>query len=339
MAGITHLKQFQKPALRGLVDETVNNAPITFADIYMPTEETFDRQFAYNIVKTNNFMAGYIGMGSEPPVVDRNAVASRMGEIAQFGLQDIVTYEELVAINEARNDREEAAMIDKVVVRNIDIVNGTLRLIQLAKLEAMLKGTLSYSGNNVKINFDFGIPAENKVGLSAGNDFNNADFDIIGFLLAQVQAYSDANSGKIPDEMLVSRELNAKILTNAKIIAEVGRPAGSTRVNQEELSELLNSYELPPLRVVSERKMTYKDNATGKDVVREFMPVNRIVMISQGVGTYLLGPTLENDFQPGIYLNNEDLTRPVRSVIETYGAGFPTMENPYLIRHLDVYTP
>jgi Phage major capsid protein E len=339
MAGITHLKQFQKPALRGLVDETVANAPLTLADAYMPTEETFNRQFAYDIVKTNNFMAGYIGMGSEPPVVDRNAVADRMGEIAQFGLQDIVTYEELVAINEARNSREEAAMIDKVVVRNIDIVNGTLRLIQLAKLEALMKGTLAYSGNNVKINFDFGIPAENKVGLTAGNDFNKADFDIIGFLLAQVQAYADANSGKTPDEMLVSRELNAKILTNSKIIAEVGRPAGSTRVSQAEVSELLNSYELPPLRIVSDRKMTYKDNATGQTIVREYMPVNRIVMISEGAGKYLLGPTLENDFQPGIYLNNVDLERPIRSVIETYGAGFPTLENPFLIRHLDVYTP
>ncbi|MEE3895323.1 major capsid protein [Priestia megaterium] len=337
MAGITHLKEFQKPALRGLVDETVNDAPLTLADRFMPTVETFDRQFAYNIVKTNNFMASYIGMGSEPPVVDRNAVASRMGEIAQFGLQDIITYEELVAINEARNDREQAAMIDKVTVRNIDIVNGTLRLIQLAKLEAMLKGTHQYSATNVKINFDFGIPAENKVGLTAGNDFNKADFDIIGFLLAQVQAYADANSGKTPDVLLVSRELNAKMLTNTKIITEAGSTSG--RINQEALHDLLNSYELPPIQVVSQRKMTYRDNATGLDIVREFMPVNRIVMISEGVGEYLLGPTLENDFQPGIYLNNVDLERPVRSVIETYGAGFPTMENPYLIRHLDVYTP
>ncbi|KQL57231.1 MULTISPECIES: major capsid protein [Bacillaceae] len=338
MPGITHLEEFQQPALRALVDESEQDAPISFADRFLPTENVFSRNFAGDIIKTNNFLAGYIGKGSEPPTVDRNEIASYMGEIAQFGLQDIVTYSEIEALHEAQNNARYQDAIDRITVRAVDIVDATRRLIQLAKAEALCKGELSTNRNKIKFDFDFGIPAENKVALTGGNDFSSPDFDILGFLEEQVQAYSDLNR-RLPETMLMSRQVLQMMLKNEQIIAEAGRSEGSNRASQANLNNVLQEFGLPSIEVVLDRAITYKDNETSDTLSNEFLPVNRIVMASSGAGKYLLGPTLENNFQPGILLTAEDKKKPVMSVVETVGAGFPVLENPFLVKHLDVFTP
>ncbi len=140
MAGITHLPEFKPEATKALVEKLDENLEPSWLDLVMPVVPTYDRKFGYNIVKQNQFMASYIGYGSEPPIVDRNEVASKMGEIAMFGLKDIVTYEELQAIHEARNDQEKADVIEKLIIRNVDIYNGMQR-IMLAVFHTLLAVT------------------------------------------------------------------------------------------------------------------------------------------------------------------------------------------------------
>lgn len=338
MAGITHLEVFKKPALKALVDLTEQDVQETIADRFLPTVPTYDRRFAYDIIKNNQYIAAYIGYGAEPPVVDRNAVASKMGEIAYFGLKDIVTYEELQSINEMRNDAEQSAIIEKITVKGVDLLNGLRKLIFVAKMEALTMGTHSYDHNNVKVNFDFGVPEGNKVALSVGQDLDTPDFDVIGMLDEHVQKYVEAN-GKAPDVMWVSRELNQKLLRNAVVIAEAGRAAGSTRASQAEVNAVFEAYGLPPVQVITDRFVQYKDIYTGEIVRKEVMPVNRIVMLSEGVGEYLLGPTLENNFQPGLFLDAYDKKEPIQSVLRAVGAGFPAPEKISFVYHIDAYTP
>ncbi|WP_144559562.1 major capsid protein [Shouchella miscanthi] len=339
MAGITHLEEFQSEALRGLVDASAEDVQATEADSFLPTRQTYDRKFAYQIVKNTPQIGAYIGYGAEPPVVDRNAVASMADEIAYYGLKDIVTYEELQAINESRNNQEFQAMIDTLVSKGVNLIDSLRKLQQLSKMEALCTGAHAYKKNNVSYTINYGIPEENKIALTNGNDFDSDDFDMIGFLLEQVEAYAFENNGKEPEVMWISREINAKMLRNTNIIAESGRPSNSLRVSNEELATVLDNFGLPPVQIIKNRSMTYKDIYTGEIVNHEFMPVNRIVMLSQGVGEYLEGPTLENNFQPGLFLDAYDKKEPIQSIFRAVGAGLPILEVPSLVRHLDVFTP
>jgi len=337
MAGITHLEQFQEPALRALVDLTAEEAPITLADQFLPTEQTYNRRFAYDIIQNSSFVAEYMGYGAEPPVVDRNVLAAKSGEIAYFGLKHILTYEELQSINEARNNAEQAAAIDATTVKAVDLLNGSYKLMNIAKMEALTKGRFEAQGN-IKVGFNYDIPAENKKAWAPGADLNTADFDFIGYLTEEVDKYVAAN-GQIPEVMWISRELNAKILRNANVILEAGRPAGALRVSQEELNAVLNEFGLPPVQVIQQRSTSWKDPFSDAVITKEFMPANRIVMLSRGTGKYLLGPTLEKNFQPGLHLEAYDKKEPIQSVIRTVGAGFPILETPSLVHHIDAYTP
>lgn len=340
MPGITHLEEFQEAALRELVNVTVENAESTFADAYLPTVNTFKRTFAYDIVKNNKYIAAYIGFGAEPPVMDRNAIASKMGEIAYFGLKDVVTYEELQAIHEARNDDERDATIDAITNKNIDLIEGLERLIYVAKMEALFKGRHEYiTGEKNKIRFNFGVPPENKVALLPDADFESPDYDIIGFLEEQVLAYSNSNNGRLPTVMVTSREVRGLMQKNATIIGEAGKPEGSSRVSVAELNEVLADYNIPPLQVINERHITVRELGTNENKEIELVPVNRITFLADGIGEYLLGPTLENNFRPGLFLEAKDKDEPIRSILRGVGAGFPAPTQPSLIYHMDVFTP
>lgn len=336
MAGITHLKEFQKPELRGLVDATVQDKTPSLADRFLPNANTYSNTFSYDIIKTNKYIGAMIGYGSEPPVVDRDAVASKMGEIAKMGLKYIATEEELLALHQARNDGEKSAMVDKLTLKGVDLVAAIQRRIDVIKMEALTKGSFAYNKNGVKVNVDFGVPAEHKVALTSPNDWTDVNRDVIADLLGYVATY-EASNGRTPDVILMSREAQAKLLLNKVIVTEAGRPAGSTRVSQAELNEVLGGFGLPPIQIVTDRKVTVKDIYTGTDEVIEFMPANRIVMLSEGVGEFLLGPTVENEFQPGIALEAKDKDEPIQSILRAVAAGFPALEAPSLIFHADVF--
>ena len=337
MAGLKHLKEFQEPALRGLVDESIQDAVPTLGDTFLPNENTYSNTFAYDVIKTSKHIGAMIGYGSEPPVVDRDAVARMHGEIAKMGLKYIATEEELLALHQARNEGEKLAMIDRLTVKGVDLVNAIQRRISVIKMEALAKGTFSYNKNGVKVSVDFGVPAAHKVALSSGADWDTADRDVIADLLNFVETYETTN-GRAPSVILMSREANAKLLRNSVIVTEAGRPVGSTRVSQAELNSVLQGFGLPPIQIVADRKVTVKDIYTGQDETIEFFPVNRVVMLSEGVGNFLLGPTVENNFQPGIVLQAYDKQEPIESILRTVAAGFPAIENPDLIFHADVFT-
>lgn len=341
MAGITYLEQFQKPALRGLVDATLadrNEVP-TLGDRFLPDDRIFSNTFAYDIIKKSQHIGAMIGYGAEPPVVDRDAVASKMGEIAKMGLKYIATEEELLMLNQARNEGEKQAIIDRLTVKGVDLVNALLRRVDVIKMEALTKGNFSYNKNGVKVGVDFGIPAENKVALTGTDAWSDASADVIGDLLDWVDGYSTTN-GKAPDVILISREVQALLLKNSVIVNEArGANSGATRVSVDELNSVLGGYGLPPVQIVTNRKVTVKDIYTGQDQTIEFFPVNRVVMLSEGIGNFLYGPTVENDFQPGVVLDAYDKNEPIESVLRTVAAGFPAVEAPSLIFHADVYTP
>lgn len=336
MAGITHLKDFQKPALRGLVDATVQDAVPTLGDRFLPNANTYSNTFSYDIIKTNKYIGAMIGYGSEPPVVDRDAVASKMGEIAKMGLKYIATEEELLALHQARNEGEKSAMVDKLTLKGVDLVQAIQRRINVIKMEALTKGSFAYNKNGVKVDVDFGVPAEHKVALTSPNNWDDTNRDVIADLMGWVATYETSN-GRTPDVILMSREAQAKLLVNKVIVTEAGRPDGSTRVSQAQLNEVLGGFGLPPIQIVTDRKVTVKDIYSGQDEVIEFMPANRIVMLSEGVGEFLLGPTVENEFQPGIALEAKDKDEPIQSILRAVAAGFPALEAPSLIFHADVF--
>lgn len=337
MAGITHFEEFQKPTLRGLVDESVQDRTVQLGDKFLPNMNVYSTEVAYDIIKTSKYIAPMIGYGAEPPVVDRDAVASALrGEVGKMGLKHIVTEEELLKLNQSRSEAEERGLIDALTVSGIRLVEAIQRRVDVMKMEALTKGTFTHVKNGVKINVDFGIPAEHKLALTAGSDWDDPNRDVIQDLLDFTAVYEDTN-GLMPTDVLISRQAFAKLTVNNVIVGEVGRE-NIRRASQEEVQAIMDFHGLPRFTIVGDRKVTVRNIYTDGSEVIEFMPENRLVFLSEGIGDFMFAPTVENDFEPGIVLMAHDERLPIRSSLEAVAAGFPAVRNPFLIMHADVYT-
>lgn len=337
MPGITHIEQFQKPAMRGLIDESVKLREETpsFADTFLPNEDTFSTKFAYDIVKTNRHLAAMIGFGAEPPVMDRDAVASKMGELTKLGIKDIATEEELLALNQSRNNSEHAELIEKLQRKAVNVSNALLDRVELMKLEALTTGEFHYNDNNVKVDFDFGVPDEHKIVLTGANTWDNVDHDALGDLLDWNEKFTNTN-GRSASKIIMPREIFALLAKNKVIVSEARPNTDASRVSEAEVREVLGQFGLPAFEIVTNRKMTVRNLYDGQDEVKEFFPSNRIVFVADGVGKFLFGPTVENDFKPGIVVDAIDERSPIRSIFEGVAAGFPVLEDPKLLLFADV---
>lgn len=338
MAGITHLKEFSKPALRGLVDESQksNYEPLSFVEEFVGNDVTYDTNFAYDIIQRNQFIAAMIGLGAEKPVVDRHATAQVMGELAHFGLKDVATVEELYAINQARSDGERNSIIDKLTNRSIDLLEWLQLRVRVEKLKALALGYNHYDKNDVKVKLDYGIPDEHKIVLAGGETWEEKDKDVLGDLLAWSEQYRKTN-GQKPEAILITRKVLNKLTDNAVVIAEAGRPDGAIRVSQTEVEEVLERYGLPRIVVVEETTQEVTDIYTGEKEVIEVFPENRVVFASKGAGVFLTGPNPDADnFEPIVVLDAYDERNPRRSTIEVSQSGFAVLENPNLVLHADV---
>lgn len=343
MAGITHLEQFQKPAMRGLVDAMENDRLEVggYASKFLPEENTYSNTFAYDVIKKSNQIGAMIGVGAEPPVVDRDAVATRMGELAKYGIKDIVTEEELLQLHQPRSSAEASALVDKLVVKGADLVKMIQDRVEVSKTQVLTTGKLTYNKNGVKVSVDYtkDMPENHKVTLTSTKTWDKADADIVGDLIKFVADFEN-NSGQSPETILISRKIQSQMMKNNVIITEAtgSSSTGRNRVSQAELNDALQGYGLPPIEVVTKTKVTVKDVYTGEDEVIELFPENRLVMTASGVGKFLFGPTVEKDFQPGIVLDAYDNNEPIQSIMRSAAAGFPIVENPSLLFHADVLT-
>lgn len=340
MAGITHLNEFSEESLNKVVDALAkeNNEVATVGNRFLPTRNVYSNSFAYDVIKKKTHIASYIGFGSEPPVIDRDAVAKKHGELAKLGLKHIVTEEELLSIHQARSNAENKAMVDQLVAKGVDLVNAVYLQIEVSRLQALFKGAFGFDDNNVKIGIDYGVPAEHKVvqtGTSAWSD--TAASTPITDLIAWNDQYVAAN-GRKADVVFMSREVRGLLQQNAEVIAEArGANAGtSTRVSVGELEDILTQYDLPPVEIVNQRAVTVHNIYKGVEETIEYMPKFRVTFASEGLGEYQMGLTVENNFAPGVNLRAYDKFEPIESVIRTVAAGFPVVEDPELLFYADV---
>lgn len=336
MAGILHFEEFQRPALRGLVDESTKDRTNTLGDQFLPNINVYSTEVAYDIIKTSKYIAPMIGYGAEPPVVDRDSVARELrGETGKMGIKHIVTEQELLELNHSRTEAEQRGLIDALTVSGLRLVEAIQRRFDVAKMEALTKGTFTHNKNNVKISVDFGIPAEHKIAAS-GAGWDDPDHDVIEELLTHAATYEETN-GMMPETALISRQAFTKLAKNNVILAEVGRE-NARRASEADIQATMDFHGLPRFTIVSDRKVTVRNIYNDGEEVIEYMPENRVVFLSQGIGEFMVSPTVENDFEPGIFLGAFDERNPIRSTLEAVAAGFPAVRNPYLIMHIDVYT-
>lgn len=204
--------------------------------------------------------------------------------------------------------------------------------IEWLRWQALGNGAMVYDKSGIKLGVDFGIPTENKV--TAAVPWGTDGATVLANYERWVQDYIDGNTnGYTPDVFITGIENIRAVLNDATIRKQI-TGYSEKLLTLDELNAFLRGRELPPMEAF-DAKVTYRDpmNA-GKRTTARLLDATKGIFLMEGdkIGNVQMGPTYENNMEPGIFARTFTMERPLREVVEVVAAGFPKVMYPELIK-------
>ncbi len=263
---------------------------------FMPIEPVFDLKFAYNVIdKKYGRTASITGFNSDAPLRDKDGLSQAFAEVSKVQHGFRVDEYELLRFANPRREEERQKAIDYVYNQTDNLIQGVYDIEEWMRAQAMYKGRLDYSENDVVISVDYQIPAANK--MVAATSWTDINSNPLVELQAVVTQFKNANKGEAPAEIHVSSKVKNDLLKSKAVILQVYGDADSRRlISNADLTSVLENLDLPPIVVQD----TQIDNGKG---LERLLPERRVVALGGGeVGKLYCGPTVEKNFDTGMYV-------------------------------------
>lgn len=323
------LDEFLQEEFQGYVE----NVPPTrkyHLSAFMPNKNVYDLKFAYNVInKVYSRTASITGFNADAPLRDKDSLSKHFGELAKVQHGFKLDEEELLKFNQPRNDEEKKEAVNYVYDQTDNLVEGVRDIEEWLRGQAIYHGKLQYEENDIKIDVDFGIPEENKLTTTiAWSDY--ARSTPLEDLQKAVEQFKKANNNKRPVMIHLSAEAEAHLLQNEQIKVQLFGQANVARlVTKQDLANVFSALSLPPY-VVNEDMI---DNGKGAEPL---LPPTRVVLLGEELGRTFFGPTVEKNYEAGIYVLPIVEKKPPRQEVYVGETVFPALQKPQAIVHLDI---
>ena len=327
MAGLAQYSEFFK---NPLFAETIKEIPVKAEYIgsrFLPTELTYDTKFHESVITRQADMANLVSADAEFPLTDRDPLRSVSGEIADIAQSYIVSKEEMAALMYKGNDGRRAIAEKQLLGKARTIKENVDARIEWLRWQALSEGGVTYAKNGIYVTSDFGVDFK-KTAATFWDDVNPT---IIEDYEKFVQDYVDQN-GVTPDVFVTSLKV-IRTVANDATVRQIITGNSFQLVTISQLNAFLTDRGLPPMEAF-DTKVTYRDPENGGSrATSRLLNERKGVFLRNGgeIGSQLLGPTVENDMNPGIFGRSFRMERPMRDVIEVVASSFPKITAPDLI--------
>ena len=334
MAGLANLSEF---FANPLFTETIREIPVEAKYIgqrFLPIEETYDIDFNETVLTRQADMADLVDSGAELPLTDRDPMRRVSGEITDIGQSYILTKKELAAMSDKGNEGKRKLAVQQVLGKTAQVKRNIDARIEWLRWQALGNGALAYNKNGIILGMDFGVPAENK--KTATTKWDDTGATILLDYEAWVQQYVDDNGGS-PDVFVTSLKALRTIM-NDPLVRKAVSGMEDRILTIQELNDFLVGRQMPKIEAF-DATVTYRDVLNGgARVTQRLLSDKKGVFLKEGgvIGKQLLGPTYENDMNPGIFAHSFTMQRPVREVVEVVAASFPKIMEPGLIMQANI---
>lgn len=325
-----HLDEFQQPQFQGYIDNVPPAKKYLLSGV-MPVRQTFDTDFSYGVVSGKYARAASItGWNAGAPLRDKQGLSIAFGSVAKIQHGFKLEEKELIKFNRPRSDAERDSVIDYVYNETDDLIEGVRETEEYFRASAIYKDKLTYNEDDIVLNVDFGIPSANK--LNATTSWATvATATPLTDLQTAVKQFKKANRGQMPTVIHMSSATEANLLQNAQIKNQIyGSPTDSRILMPTDIRNIFTALSLPPYVVTDE----VVDIGNGDE---RLLPENRVVLLGNNLGELMVGPTVEKNYQPGVYVVPEiKETNPPQQAVFVGESAFPALKRPSGIVWLDV---
>lgn len=324
------LEEFQKEAITAYV----NNSPAQrdyILSALMPRQNTYDINFAYNVINGRYAESASItGWNASAPLRDKRSLEQAFGEVAKVQHGQRLDEKELLAFNRPRSDAERAAVIDYVYDLTDELSMGVDDIEEYMRAQALYNGRLVYDDdvNDIHIDVDFGVPAENKI--TATTLWDAAGATPLADLQAAVRQFQSQNSRRKPQVIHMNSATEAILLQNEQIRTQVyGTDNGGRLLTSNDVQNAFTALGLPNYVINDDVVMV---NGTETPLLAD----RKVVLLGADLGVTMLGPTVENNYEPGKFVEPKIMQDPPGQAVIVGEAVFPALQRPQGIVTLTV---
>ncbi|MCM3789430.1 major capsid protein [Domibacillus indicus] len=327
MAGLAQYSEFFS---NPLFSETIREIPVKKDHIgarFLPIEETYETKFHESVVTHQADMANIVSLDAEIPLTDRDPMRHVSGEIADIAQAYIVTKEEMAAVMDKGNSGKKKIAEKQLLGKARQIKENVDARIEWMRWQALGNDGITYAKNGIYVTQPFGINMKKVAGIR----WNDVGATILADYESWVQEYLD-NNGVLPSTYVTSIKAIRTWLANGDARKQI-TGLSDKLVTISELNAFLEDRQMPRIEAF-DSSVTYRDvNNQGQRVTQRLLAENKGIFLREGgeIGSQLLGPTVENGMNPGIFGRTIREERPMRDIIEVVASSFPKITSPDLV--------
>ncbi len=320
-----HLDEFQREQLQGYIENVPPQREYLLRS-FMPTDPTYDINFAYNVINGKyGTSASITGWNASAPLRDKKEIEKAFAEVAKVQHGVRLDEKELLAFNRPRSDQERAQVVEYVYTTTDDLTQGVDDIEEYMRAQAIYTGGLKYDDddNDIHIDVDFGVPSENK--LPTTTAWTEANSKPLEDIQAAVKQYQKNNQRRKPAVMHMTSATEALLLTNEQIRTQVyGKDNGGRLLTKSDIQNALSALGLPPYQIND-------DVIVVNDEEVQLLEDNKVVLLGADLGETKIGPTVENNYNPGKFVTPLIESNPPGQTVIVGEAVFPALKRPQSI--------
>lgn len=322
-----HLQEFQGEQFQGYVENVPIAKEYKLRNV-LPNKTIKDINFSYNVINGKYGQAASItGFNASAPLRDKKDLQKAFGSVAKVQHGTRLDEEELLRFNRPRDDEEKNQAIDYVYDTTDDLIQGVYDVEEYMRAQAVYNGVLEYDDdeNDIHLNVDFGIPEGNKISVTTA--WSNSASTPLEDIRAAVKQYQKENKRQKPRVMHMTSTTEAHLLNNDQIRVQVyGINNGQRLLTRNDISNVLTALGLPPYEINDDVIDVYGNGEV------PLLEDNKVVFLGDELGNTYLGPTVEKNYQSGIYSVTEiKETNPPSQAVFIGETVFPAIKRPQSI--------
>lgn len=224
---------------------------------------------------------------TETQLASRDAISKGAAALALIKRKIKLTEEDLIKIQNPRNDAELTFVLSQLYDDSEKMVNSIDVRTEAMRMEVLSSGKLKIEENGVKVTLDYGVPVGNKKSFAWSTATTAKPLDDLETLASAVES----ESGTRPTRALTSRKVVKAICACDSVRQAIHGINSDKIVTLAQLNELLVQCELPVLMTYEEK---YRVEGAKGYTTKRYFPENTISMFGDGqLGEGIYGLTAE----------------------------------------------
>lgn len=319
-----NLHEFLKEEFQGYVETVPPQREYKLSRL-LPDEDTYDIDFAYNVVNGGYGQAASItGFSAAAPLRDKKQLSQAFGSVTKVQHAFRLDEREILKFNAPRHEAEKQQVIDYVYNNTDELILGVDDLKEFMRAQALYTGYLKYDDdeNDIHINVDFGVPAANRLGLTTAWDLATAN--PLSDIQAAVTQFKSQNQRRLPAEMHMTSTTFSWLLKNEQIKTQLyGSSTDKRLLTGDDIRQVISSLGLPPI-VLNDDVI----NVYGAGDVPLLADGKVVFFGADQIGATMNGPTAENGYKTGKFVMPKIELDPPQQSVRVGATVFPVVKRP-----------